>query len=262
MRTITREDILLTLDLLGIVPGDTILMHSALTAIGPVEGGADTVIDAFLDAVGPEGTLVMSSLTGWSAPFDAATTPTGVGYIAETFRRRPGTLRSLHPVHSVTAAGKTAAYITEGHENCPTGCGEGTPYLKIRDLGGKIVLLGVDEDRNTSLHCLEELTDASYLVTLDIPAPTYLPGTEKFTLTKFPPGHRDFKGTTPAMRRDGIVREVPLGRAVVRCMEMQKLFSWGLENLARDPFFFLCDNESCSFCSAAREGRQDAVGDR
>ena len=73
MRTITREDILLTCGLLGIVPGDTILMHSALTAIGPVEGGVDTVIDAFLEAIGPEGTLCMSSLTGWSAPFDAAT---------------------------------------------------------------------------------------------------------------------------------------------------------------------------------------------
>ena len=256
MRTITRKDILLSLDLLGIVPGDTILMHSALTAIGPVEGGVDTVIDAFLEAVGPEGTLCMSSLTGWSAPFDAATTPTGVGYIAETFRKRPGTLRSLHPVHSIIAAGKNAAYITEGHEKCATGCGEGTPYLKIRDLGGKIVLLGVDEDRNTSLHCLEELSDSEYLVTLTIPAPTYLPGTETFTLTKFPPGHRNFKGITPAMRRDGIVREVPLGRAVVRCMDMPKLFAWGLDNLARDPYFFLCKNESCAFCAPVRAGKK------
>lgn len=256
MRTITREDILLSLDLAGIRAGDTVLMHSALTSIGNVDGGADTVIDALLETLGAEGTLVMSSLTGWSAPFDAPTTPTGVGLIAETFRRRPGVLRSLHPVHSVTAYGKNAAYIVAGHENCPTGCGEGTPYTKVRDLGGKILLLGVDEDRNTSLHCLEEFTDAPYLVTLDIPAPTYLPGTEKFTLTKFPPGHRNFKGITPLMRRDGILHEAVCGRAVLKVMVMKDLFDWGMKNLEKDPFFFLCNNETCEFCTKARAGVQ------
>ena len=261
MKVVTREDIALTLDLLGIVPGDTVLMHSALTAIGRVEGGADGLIDAVLDVLGPEGTLVMSSLSSWDAPFDPATTPTNVGYIGETFRRRPGTLRSWHPVHSVTAVGKHAAYITEGHERCATGCGEGSPYLKIRDLGGKILLLGVDEDRNTFLHCMEEYVDAPYLVTLDIPAPVYMPEAEKFTLTKFPPGHRDFKGTTPAMRRAGLVEEAKLGSAVVRCMPMQPLFDWAVSHLQEDPFFFLCENESCSFCSLARVGLHDEVGD-
>jgi len=251
---VTKRDILLTLDLLGVKPGDVILMHSAYTAIGGVEGGADALIDAFLEALGPTGTLCMSSLTGWSAPFDADTTPTGVGYLAETFRRRAGVLRSLHPVHSVTACGRHAAFITEGHENAPTGCGEGTPYTKIRDLGGKIILLGVDMDRNTSLHCIEEFMDSSYLVTLDIPAPTYQPGKEKFTLTKFPPGHRNFKGTTPVLRRAGLLKEARLGSAVVRCMGIGDMFDWGMKHVAEDPFFFLCDNPHCKFCTAARSG--------
>lgn len=262
MRTITREDMLLTLDLLGVAPGDTLFVHSALTSIGRVEGGADAVIDALLAAVGPSGTVAMSALSGWSAPFDADTTPAAVGYIAETFRRRAGTLRSLHPVHSVTAVGKNAAYIVAEHDKCATGCGEGTPYLKMRDLGAKILLLGVDEDRNTTLHCLEELVDSAYLVTLDIPAPTYLPGQEKFTLTKFPPGHRNFKGVTAQMRRDGVLTEARMGNAVVRCMEMRRLFAWGVDNLRRDPFFFLCRNEDCPFCSAARANRQAASDDR
>lgn len=254
MHMITREDMLLTLDLLGIVPGDTVFVHSALTSIGTVEGGADAVIDALLTAVGQTGTVVMSSLSGWSRPFDADTTPADVGYIAETFRRRAGTLRSLHPVHSVIASGKNAAFITADHDKCATGCGEGSPYLKMRGLGAKILLLGVDEDRNTTLHCLEEIVDSAYLVTLDIPAPTYLPDQKTFTLTKFPPGHRNFKGITAQMRRDGVLTEARMGCAVVRCMEMQRLFSWGVENLRRDPFFFLCTNPDCEFCSAARAG--------
>ena len=130
MRTITRSDIHLTLSLLDVVPGDTILMHSALTAVGPIEGGADALIDAILEALGSDGTLVMSSLTGWSAPFDPDKTPSGVGYLSEVFRKRPGVLRSLHPVHSVIAFGKNAAYITADHDICETGCGEGSLIRK------------------------------------------------------------------------------------------------------------------------------------
>ncbi|MGI6336529.1 MAG: AAC(3) family N-acetyltransferase [Eubacteriales bacterium] len=261
MRTITRSDIHLTLSLLDVVPGDTILMHSALTAVGPIEGGADALIDAILEALGSDGTLVMSSLTGWSAPFDPDKTPSGVGYLSEVFRKRPGVLRSLHPVHSVIAFGKNAAYITADHDICETGCGEGSPYTKVRDLGGKIVLLGVDQDRNTSLHCLEVFTDAPYLVTLDIPAPVYSKA-EKFTLTKFPPGHRNFKAAMSDMRRDGIIREAVLGRAVVRSMVMRELFDWGMKKLAADPFYFLCGNPSCDFCTKARADIRSADDDR
>ena len=55
MKTLTREDIRFSLELMGIRPGDVLLVHSALSSIGYVEGGADSVIDAFCDAVGPEG---------------------------------------------------------------------------------------------------------------------------------------------------------------------------------------------------------------
>jgi len=251
---VSKKDIQLTLDLLGVVPGDTVLMHSALTAIGPVEGGAEAVIDAIMEYLGEEGTLCMSALTfSDKVPFDAATSKASVGYLAENFRCRPGTLRSLHPVHSVTASGKYAAWITAGHEELPTGCGEGSPYTKIRDLGGKILLLGVDMDRNTSMHCMEEFLDVSYLVETTIPAPTYQPDKEIFTLKKFVPGHRDFKGRTPEMRRAGILREACMGKAVVRCMNMAELFDWGMEKMRKDPLYFLCDNPHCSFCSKARE---------
>ena len=39
-------------------------------------------------------------------------------------------------------------------------------------------------------------------------------------------------------------------------MDMQKLFAWGLENLRRDPYFFLCTNESCAFCAPVRAGKK------
>jgi len=251
---ITKDDILFSLECMGIKKGEVLLLHSALTSIGKVEGGADTVIDAFLEAIGDEGTLVMSTLTGWSAPFDADTSPSAVGYLSECFRRRKGVFRSLHPVHSVAAFGKNAEYITKDHDKCETGCGEGTPYLKIAELGGKAILLGVDMDRNTTMHSMEEAIDARYLLTLDIPAPTYIDGykNKKFTLTKFPPGHRDFLSMTPILRKKRLMVEGKIGNAVVKVIEVDKMFALGKELMEKDPLLFICENENCNSCHWSR----------
>lgn len=249
---ITYNDVRLSLELMDIKKGDTLLMHSALTSIGPVDGGADTIIDAFIDAVGEDGTIIMSTLTGWGSPFDAATSPSAVGYISEVFRRRPGVLRSLHPVHSVAAYGKNAEYIVSGHESCETGCGEGTPYLKLIELGGKAILLGVDMDRNTIMHSLEEAIDAKYLHTLDIPAPTYRPDDKFFTLKKFPPGHRDFLRITPELRKRDLLVEGKIGQAMVKVIDIRGLFDYAVPMLKKDPLFFICENEHCNSCHWSR----------
>lgn len=259
MRTILHCDIVCTLDLLCISPGDTLLVHSALSAIGHIEGGADTVINAIIDYLGTEGTLVMSALSGADAPFDPKTTPTSLGKLSETFRRRASVLRSWYPVQSVCAIGKHAEYITADHEKCTSGYGEGSPYSKIRDLGGKILLIGVDQDRNTFLHVIEDFADSSYLTTMDVPAPVYIPEVKTFTLTKLPLGHRDFTSIMPELRKEGLIEEAKLGNAVVRCMPMQPLFVWAVDKLKQDPFYFLCHNKNCRFCFPVRNGLLDRI---
>lgn len=251
---ITKQDIVFSLQCMGIEKGDVLLLHSALTAIGKVDGGAETVIDAFLEAIGEEGTLVMSTLTGWFAPFDAATSPSIVGYLSEAFRNRPGVLRSLHPVHSVAAYGKMAEYITRDHDKCATGCGEGTPYLKIAELGGKAMLLGVDMDRNTTMHSMEEAIDAKYLLTLDIPAPTYIDDykNKKFTLKKFPPGHRDFLSMTPLLRKYDLMNEGKIGDALVKVIDVKAMFDLGKSLMEKNPLLFICENENCNSCHWSR----------
>lgn len=252
MKTVTKDDIVYSLKLMGIKEGDVLLLHSSLTSMGHVHGGADAVIDAFLEALGTEGTLVMSTLTGWFSPYDAASSPSAVGKISEVFRKRAGVFRSLHPVHSVAAAGKYAEYITNGHEACETGCGEGTPYFKLRELSAKAVLLGVDMDRNTIMHTLEEMINARYLRTLDIVAPTYLPETGTFTLRKFPPGHRDFLAITPYLRRADAMTEGVIGDAVVKVIDIPRLFEIALSLLAENPLLFICENPNCNSCHWSR----------
>jgi len=249
---ITKQDIIYSLYMADVEKGDILLVHSALSSMGDVEGGADTVADAFLEAVGSGGTVVMSTLTGWFSPFDAKTSPSAVGKISEVFRKRPQTKRSLHPVHSVAACGRYAEYITSSHENCETGCGKGTPYDKIRELGGKVVLLGVDNDRNTMMHSLEEEIDARYLRTLDIVPPTYLPGVKKFTLKKFPPGHRDFLSVTPLLRRADALKESVVGNACLKVIDAQELYRLVMPLLDKDPLLFICENPYCNSCDWSR----------
>ena len=72
------------------------MAHVSLSALGRVEGAADTVILALLDAVGPAGTLAMPAMSG-DQPFNVHTSPSNVGAVTERFRTWPGVTRSLHP---------------------------------------------------------------------------------------------------------------------------------------------------------------------
>lgn len=150
--------------------GMDVLVHSSLSSIGYVEGGAESVIDALLEICGTDrGTVIVPTLTGTAQDgpecppqFDQARSPCWTGIIPETFRKRPEALRSIHPTHSVAAIGNKAAYYTADHENCLTPCGEGSPYLKLAEQGGSILLLGVSLESNTTLHAVEELCRSPY----------------------------------------------------------------------------------------------------
>lgn len=162
---IAKERIIRDLRGLGIQKGSTLFVHSSLKSIGFVEGGAETVIDALMEAVGRDGTLTMPclSLTGSMAEtlehgsiFNQKRTPSAVGAITGAFRRRQGICRSIHPTHSVCAWGAKAEWITGGHEKAGTNFGPGTPLHKIMEEGGFIVGLGVDFGPVTFVHVIED----------------------------------------------------------------------------------------------------------
>ena len=165
---------------LGLREDDVLLFHGSLSSLGWVVGGATTVINALMGAVGPEGTVVMPSFTtgntepsGWRypsvpeswwdiirremPPFDPVITPVrGLGVIPEVFRKYPGVRRSNHPQLSFSARGKMAQEIIK-HQPLDAPFGEEGPLGKLYRHSAKILLLGVDHSVNTSLHLSEEL---------------------------------------------------------------------------------------------------------
>ena len=99
----TRESLASDAAGLGIEAGDTIFVHSSLKSIGPVNGGASSVVGALEDVLGHEGLLLMPSFNllpkGGEARaqnWDRNTTPSSAGWITEFFRTMPGTVRHDH----------------------------------------------------------------------------------------------------------------------------------------------------------------------
>ena len=257
MKSVTKEEIVYALKLGGIENGDVVLMHSAMSAIGHVEGGADTVIDAVLDAVGPDGTFAVSTMA-FDHPFDVENSPSTVGIISETHRKRPNSLRSLRPVHSINAIGAKAEELIRDHDLCETNCGVGSPYLKLREMGGKIILLGVDMNRNTALHAIADIMDAVYLVIRTVPAPKYMEDYEHKTMVmkNFCPGHRIFLGFPADLRKADALIEVCNRNAMVKIIDVRKMFALGEEMLTRAPLYFLCENENCEHCAGVRKAQK------
>jgi aminoglycoside 3-N-acetyltransferase len=163
---------------LGVATGDVVLLHSSMKSLGFVVGGSQAVVQALLDVLGPDGTLVVPAHTSdnsdpldWQHPpvpeewwqvireqapgFDPAISPSrSMGVIAETVRTWPGALRSNHPWVSFAAVGTHAADITDGHQ-LDDALGERSPLGAVYRLGGKVLLLGCGHDSNTSLHLAE-----------------------------------------------------------------------------------------------------------
>ena len=175
MKTIFKSDIKDALRSAGLRRGDAVMVHTSLGKIGYVCGGAQAVTEALTETVGEDGTIMMPTQswknldpeTGvhWDADeadwdrirenwpaYDKAITPTNtMGAVAEMFRSWPGALRSDHPARSFAAWGKHAEYLTKNHDLSDI-FGETSPLGRFYELDGKVLLIGVDYDKNTSLH--------------------------------------------------------------------------------------------------------------
>jgi aminoglycoside 3-N-acetyltransferase len=174
----TRESLARDLRALGVEAGMTLEVHSSLSKLGWVSGGPVAVVQALMDVVTEEGTLVMPTHSPnytdpakWRNPpvpeswwpilyeqmpaFDPHITPSSfMGQVVETFRTCPGVLRSSHPALSFAAWGRYAQSITANH-SLDHGLGEQSPLAHLYDLNGSVLLLGVSYESCTSLHLAE-----------------------------------------------------------------------------------------------------------
>jgi aminoglycoside 3-N-acetyltransferase len=243
---------------LGLGWGDRVVVHSSLRAVGRVDGGADAVVDALLDVLGPDGLLVVPAFTYTTVRFDPARDPGRSGVIAEAVRLRPGAVRSLHPTHSVAALGSQAREVCAGHEDrAATGVDSPLDWLARR--GGFVLLLGVAHIANTTVHVGESRARAPYL---DIPfAPEWprvheiVVGEEWRTVEydRFPGCSRAFGVVERGLREHSAIRDGSVGRAESQLLRGEAVIAETVELLERDVCALLCTDASCYRCARARE---------
>jgi aminoglycoside 3-N-acetyltransferase len=174
---VTKSRLCTDLSALGVRAGDTLMLHASVKAVGRVVGGPDMVIEALLDVLGPDGTLMMMvayedstyELDDWpedwreaylaeAPPFDPKRSRAYRKYsvLTEYLRTWPGAERSNHPDSSFAAVGPKAKWLTDDHP-LNYGLGPGSPLDKLCQAGGKMLLLGVDFGSMTLLHLSENL---------------------------------------------------------------------------------------------------------
>ena len=252
---LTQREIEEGLLALGLQPGAIVVVHSSLSSLGPVSGGANAVIDALIEAVGPEGTLMMPTHPARDGrTFDPDVIPSDMGVISETFRLRPGVLRSRHPYHPVAGYGARAEEILSDHEESAVPDGPETPYGRLITLGGKVLHIGCDLDTMTLLHTVEAELDLPYLRELDMKYVGENGEVRAMTIRLCPGGHRGgVLKFDRLFRAEGAMAVDAIGPAVCRLIDAPRGAAIMRREMSRDPGFALDENPSCADCVGYRE---------
>lgn len=240
----------------GVREGDMIMLHSAFSRASGLRGSCDDLIEAVLDSVGPSGHVLMVSLPYRTASidwlesgrrFDVRKTPSMMGLVSETFRRRPDVVRSLHPTHPILAHGPRARRIIEAHAECLHPCGRGSPFEELAKAGGKAVFFDVPIDTFTFFHYLEDLVSPALPFDLYTQRVYEVPvidenGTTRIVRTRaFAPEairRRRPERLYDALRRGGKVAQRRIGAARLLSVQVLDAVEWTQRMMQRGEFFY------------------------
>jgi len=232
----------------GLAKGDLILVHSSLRKLGPVEGGADTVLDALMEVIGPEGTLALPThsfdvVTARQPVFHQILTPSSVGTLSNVFRKRAGVLRGLHPTHSIAAIGPLAKKLMEGHEKEATPCSANSPYARLREWNGKVLIIGEGLECCTLFHACEELAGmqregAAFgldLFTITENNEVRAVATHPYVINTWD----QYPQLEPHLVASGALSISSVGECALRLLDAKAASDWLIPQLTKDPSIIL-----------------------
>lgn len=248
---LTVEGLASDLHSIGLGAGETVIVHSSLSAIGWVAGGAQAVVDALMRVVTADGTVVVPTHTGqytdpseWEhppvpddwvpiiresmPPYRPDVTPSrGMGAIPECFRTYPGTIRSRHPLYSFAAWGTNADAVVGDH-GYDDGLGEESPLARLYDLDASVLLLGVGHANNTAIH-LAEYRSTNPKERSDGEAPILRAG-ERTTVRfeDIPIDSDDFEALGADFERDHGAESGRVGIAEAKLMDVRPLVDYAV----------------------------------
>ncbi len=228
---------------IGVKPGDALLVHSSMKALG-TSLTPHQVIDCLQEAVGETGTLLFPALTYENVTsqhpvFESGKTPPCIGLLPTTFWQMPGVERSLHPTHSVCARGPLAHRLTVGHAMDSTAVGPHSPFMQLAVVGGKLLFIGDVLASCTFMHGVEDIVQPPFIRPTAV---TYtVDGQERVYQ-----GGDDF-GWGQEFQRIGDLLEEPdicrgrLLQASSTLVDARALLAVGLMEMRSNPYAFVTD---------------------
>lgn len=241
---LTREVLAEEFRGIGLEPGDAVLVHSSYKSLGGVDGGPQTVIDALLDALGPEGTLIMPTFNFDfcdGATFDVRETPSQMGALTEIVRTNPNARRVGHPIYSFAVLGRLADEAA-AIDNVSS-YGADSLFGRLREWDGKIMVIGLPYNESmTFFHHIEEMEGCGYRYMKPFTAPYVdLAGNRaERTVTIFV---RDIDRGVETMVDPmgdlladlGIIHTRQIGDATVRLMRAQEVYVETARRMTDEP---------------------------
>ena len=243
---------------LGVQKGDHLAVGLSFKSLGHLEDGPDTFVDALLDALGPDGTLMMNTYTeffyrtevelGWvDYVFDADSSRVNTGIVPEIFRQRKESIRSRHPTNSVAASGKYADYLTEGHDEEAAAY---LPYARLSDIGGKYLAIGIGDRLVGFRHQAQHAARLLHIVPW-VRVVTFKSGdgqTKLFALRDRGGCVRRLPELVSDLRERGFVREGRVGGASALLVPARESLHIMTAALTNNPERNLCHYLLCYWC--------------
>lgn len=250
MQGVDREKIITGLRDLGVRAGGLLLVHASLSSFGRVEGGAATVVEALLAAVGPEGSVFMPTFNFGQLAFEAAMTPSLTGAVSESLRTWPGAQRSGHPTHPVSGIGPAATRVLAEHPLMHP-FGRGSPLWRLWEEDATVLLLGCDHRSSSMIHVAEEAAGVPYLKRTRV-GRVIENGVERELVVTRPPCSKGFNVVDAPLTKAGMIREAKIGEARVMSMRARDVVDTAIGLLAKDRGALLCIEPDCVACPESR----------
>ncbi len=229
---------------LGVNSGDTLLVHSSYKSFGGVEGGPQTVIDALLEVLGEDGTLIMPTFNFdfcKGADWDVRETPSQMGFMTNLVREDERATRVFHPIYSFAVIGKHAQAF--GNLRDKSSYGANSAFAKLRELDGKIMVVGLSyNDSMTFFHHVEEMEGVDYRYLKDFTGNitdwdgNTTQDTYQMLVRNLDMGVETMVDPMGAlMEEESVIKSRQIGDADVKLMKANEVYEFTVREMKREP---------------------------
>lgn len=258
VKEISKNHIIRDLNQIGVNKGDHVGLGLSFKSIGHVMGGPEAFIDALLEVVGSEGTIMIPTYTRFyhlssinsinkNYVFDYRSTPAYTGLVPETLRIREDSIRSKHPTNSISAIGKYAEYLTENHNDKSRAY---MPYSKLAEINGKILCIGIGDNLIGIRHEAQDLAGLLKIVPFRYGAKykDENDGTKIFVRKDIGGCIKKLPELVPILRKKGLVNDGKIGMANSLLIPAKESLEIMTDLLKNNPSLNLCEDIKCLWC--------------